>query len=65
VETGFKKHYSDDQDFNPFFQSEETCTALDFNRMNSGTFKTRRRNKEALMRDLDLSKLKCRFLEII
>ena len=44
-------------------KSEETCTALDFNRINSGTFKTRRRNKEALMRDLDLSKLKCRYLQ--
>ena len=44
-------------------KSEETCTTLDFNRINNGSFKTRRRNKEALMRDLELSKLKCRFLE--
>ena len=44
-------------------KSEETCTTLYLNRIIDGLFKTKRRNKEALMRDLELSKLKCRFLE--
>ena len=44
-------------------KSEETCAALDFNRINNGTFKARRRNKEAILRDLELAKLKCRYLE--
>ena len=43
-------------------QSEETCAALKYMRINSGTYKPRRRNKEDLERDLSISKLKCKFL---
>ena len=39
-------------------ESEETCAALKYVRFNSGTYKPRRRNKEDLGRDLNISKLK-------
>jgi hypothetical protein len=37
-------------------------TPLKYMRINSGTYKPRRRNKEDLERDLNISKLKCKFL---
>ncbi len=37
-------------------------TPLKYMTINSGTYKPRRRNKEDLERDFNISKLKCKFL---
>ena len=44
-------------------KSEETSASLAYTRINNDTFKHRRRNKIDLCRDLQIAKLKCKYLE--